>query len=125
MLAISSGVPVANSYAVGLRGSKRPISDPLFIRRDVSGYLSYRQSDRVCRLFFFCCALSGGVRYAGVGQANVSSNSFHVVARGFQGVCIDLIVVLKRTSSSRLFREQSVRLARWKPSSASSSQLWR
>ena len=31
----------ANSYAVGLGGSKRSISDPLFIRRDVSGYSTF------------------------------------------------------------------------------------
>ena len=38
---------------------------------------------------------------------------------------MELLVVLKQTSSSRLFREQSVRLANGEPSSASSSRLWR
>ena len=42
----------ANSYAVGLGGSKLSISDPQFIRRDVSGYLPYRQLDRVCGFVF-------------------------------------------------------------------------
>ena len=49
---VQSTFPKANSYAVGLGGSKRSISDPLFIRRDVSGYLPYRQSDRVCSFCF-------------------------------------------------------------------------
>ena len=51
----------ASSYAVGLGGSKRLISDPLFIRRDLSRYLPYRQLDRVCSFLNFICALSGGV----------------------------------------------------------------
>ena len=42
----------ANSYAVGLGGSKRSISDPKFIRRDVSRHLPYRQSDRNCSFCF-------------------------------------------------------------------------
>ena len=55
-------IPQAKYYAVGLGGSKRSISDPLFIRRDVSGWLPYLQSDRVCVCFFCCfCAVSGGV----------------------------------------------------------------
>ena len=47
----------AKSYAVGLEGSKRSISDPLFTRRDVSGYLPYRQSDRVFVVFVFAFVL--------------------------------------------------------------------
>ena len=69
-----------NSYAVGLGGSKRSISDPQPIRRDVSGYLPYRQSDRVCSFCFVFCALSGGVSYAGVGQAKVSSKLLRVLS---------------------------------------------
>ena len=69
--------PAANSYAVGLVGSKRSISDPLFIRRDVSGYLPYRQSDRVCSFCFvfvlFLGAFDTPVYRAGESQFKTAS----------------------------------------------------
>ena len=63
--------------AVGLEGSKRSIFDPLFIRRHVSGYLPYRQSDRVCSFCFcflcsFCGRLISGSR-AGESQFKTTS----------------------------------------------------
>ena len=63
-----------NSYAVGLGGSKRSISDALCLRRDVSGYLLYRQSDRVCSFVLFWCSFRGAlIRGSGAGESQLKT----------------------------------------------------
>ena len=95
------------------------------IRRDMSGYLPCRQSDRLCSFCVCFYALSGGVKThrsrAGENQLKLP----RVLLADFMGsVCTQLLAVLKRAFSSRLFREQSVRLALGERSSALSSRLW-
>ena len=90
----------------------------------MSGYLPCRQSDRVCGFDLIMCSFWGRLmRGSRAGESRLKTASWP--ARGFKGVCFELVAVLKHTPSSRLFREQGVRLAHGEPSSASSSRLWR
>ena len=100
----------ANSYTVGLGVSKSSISDPLFIR--------------VCSLFlcpFWGCLIRGS--RAGESRLKTAS-SCPVLLAGPRGSAMSCLLCAS-TSSSRLFREQSVRLVHGEPTSASASRLWR
>ena len=98
-------------------------SDPRFIRRDVSGYLPCRQSDRVWSFVLvfvlFQGAFDTGSR-AGEGQLRLL-RGLSAAPRGSAFSC----ELCSSTSSFRLFCDQSVRLAHGELSSASSSILGR
>ena len=63
--------PTASSYAIGLGGSKRSISDPLSAFLS-TGYVCIRQWDRVCSFHLVLSALSGAFFSVEVGQVKVS-----------------------------------------------------
>ena len=72
----------------------------------------------------FLCSFWGRLIRRCIGQAKVSSKLLRVLLVRSRGSAMSCLLC-SSTSSSRLFREQSVRLAQGEPSPASSSRLWR
>ena len=68
-----------------LRGSKRSISCPLFIRRNESGYLPYRQSDRVCSFCCVCVLFLGAFDTREWGRRKSAENCFVACSRVVRG----------------------------------------